>query len=69
LCIFGLALPVGAAHEPECPPLVRRQLAALEASERRDKLVDVCSFAKDKRVRPNVVGSSTTDMIALPYHD
>ena len=41
LHVAGLALAVGAAHEPEHPPLVGRQLAALELLERRHELVDV----------------------------
>src|SRR5918995_1184217 len=41
LRVRGLALPVGAAYQPERPPLVRRDLAALVSLERRHELVDV----------------------------
>jgi hypothetical protein len=41
LRVFGLPLPVGAAHQPEGAPLVWRHLAALVALERRHELVDV----------------------------
>ena len=41
LHVAGLPLAVGAAHQPEHPPLVGRQLAALESLERGDELVDV----------------------------
>ena len=41
LRVVGLTLPVGAAHETERAPLVRRHLAALVSLERGDELVDV----------------------------
>ena len=41
LRIVRLPLAVGAAHQPERAPLVRRQFATLVALERRHELVDV----------------------------
>ena len=41
LRVAGLALAVRPPHQPEGPPLVGRQLAALVPLERRDELVDV----------------------------
>ena len=41
LRIGVLPLPVGAAHEAEAAPLVRRDLATLELREHADELVDI----------------------------
>ena len=51
LHVAGLPLAVGAADEAEHPPLVGRQLAALEFLERGDKLVDV-GLARERKARP-----------------
>ena len=41
LGVARLALPVGAADQPVRAPLIRPELAALEACERRDEVVDL----------------------------
>ena len=41
LGIDVLPLPVGAAQQPELPPLIRRDFAALELVEGRGELVDL----------------------------
>ena len=41
-----LTLPVRAAHEPETPPVFRRDLAALVLAEHIDELVDVALVGK-----------------------
>ena len=52
LRVVGLALAVGAAHEPEGAPLVGADLAALELRQRVGELVDVGPrCANDSRVR------------------
>ena len=52
LHVAGLPLAVGAADEPEHPPLIGRQLAALELLERGDELVDV-GLAREREARPS----------------
>jgi hypothetical protein len=41
LRVFGLTLSVGAAHEPERPPLIGGHLAALVLREHGDELLDI----------------------------
>ena len=51
LHVAGLPLAVRAPDEAEHPPLIGRQLAALEFFERGDKLVDVC-LAREREAGP-----------------
>ena len=46
LCVFGLALPVGAANQPEHAPLIGRDFPALVLAEHSDELVDIGLFGK-----------------------
>src|SRR4029077_19852766 len=53
LRVVRLALPVGAAHQPERAPLVRPDLAALELPEHVGELVDV-RFGREAQSRAAV---------------
>ena len=52
LHVAGLPLAVGAPDEAEHPPLIGRQLAALELLERGDELVDV-GLARERKAGPS----------------
>ena len=51
LHVAGLPLAVGASDKAEHPPLIGRQLAALEFVERRDELIDIC-FGRKRKAGP-----------------